>query len=139
MYQKTAQPTRKSQTVNRGDDGLGFGTQFFRKDSGFEIEANNLRGNMYRGNTGTGRMLPGGRMNVRADPVNAHGAVTSVRQDNMSFPVGPADGGRMGNYATPTYAKFNGYKGNANPWISKLNVAQNQLLNNPLAKSIAAV
>jgi hypothetical protein len=45
----------------------------------------------------------------------------------------------MGNYSTPKYAKFNGYKGNENPWAGKLNIAQQQLSNNPLAKSIAAV
>jgi hypothetical protein len=45
----------------------------------------------------------------------------------------------MGNYSTPTYAKFNGYKGNENPWACKLDVAQKQLSNNPLSKSIAAV
>jgi hypothetical protein len=83
-------------------------------------------------------MLPAGRMNVRNDPLNQNGAATTVRQDNMSFPVGPADGGRMGNYITAPFNKFNGYKGNANPWVKKLDVAEKQLAANPLAKSIAA-
>jgi hypothetical protein len=77
-------------------------------------------------------------MNITNDPLNANGAVTSVRQDNMSFPVTPADGGRMGNYTKPQFDKFNGYKDNVNPWALKLDVAQNQLAGNPLAKSIAA-
>ena len=136
-FQRTKLSSIKSQTINRGDDGLGFGTQFFRKDGAYENTQTQLRGTDNRGKNS--RILPAGRMNVRADPVNAHGAVTSVRRDTMSFPLAPADGGRMGNYATPTYAKFNGYKGNANPWVCKLDVAQKQLANNPLAKSIAAV
>lgn len=136
-YQRTQYPSIKSQTVSRGDDGLGFGTQFFRKDGAYENTQNQLRGTDNRAKNS--RTLPGGNMNVRADPINSYGAATSVRRDTMSFPLGPPDGGRMGNYSTPTYAKFNGYKGAANPWASKLDVAQNQLANNPLAKSIAAV
>ena len=135
-FQRTQYPSIKSQTVNRGNDGLGFGTQYFRKDGAYDNPQNQLRGTDNRAKNG--RILPGGNMNVRADPLNAYGAATSVRRDTMSFPLGPPDGGRMGNYATPTYAKFNGYKGTANPWASKLDVAQNQLANNPLAKSIAA-
>lgn len=137
MYQRTQYPSIKSQTVNRGDDGLGFGTQFFRKDGAYENPQNPLRGTHNRANNG--RILPGGNMNVRADPLNAYGAATSVRRDTMSFPMGPPDGGRMGSYAKPSYDKFNGYKGNLNPWANKLDIAQTQLANNVLAKSIAAV
>jgi len=135
-FQRTLQPTIKSQTVNRGGDGLGFGTQYFRKDGGYEVAPTQLWGETNRGSKG--RMLPRGGMNVRNDPLNQNGAVTSVRQDNMSFPVTPADGGRMGNYAKPQFDKFNGYKGNVNPWSLKLDVAEKQLSINPLAKSIAA-
>lgn len=135
-FQRTLQPTIKSQTVNRGGDGLGFGTQYFRKDAAYEMSSNQLWGEPKR--ESTGRMLPGGRMNVRNDPINQNGAATTVRQDNMSFPLTPADGGRMGNYAKPMFDKFNGYKGNANPWVKKLDIAEKQLAANPLAKSIAA-
>ena len=137
MYQRTQYPSIKSQTVSRGDDGLGFGTQYFRKDGGYENPQNALRGNDNRAKKS--RVLPGGNMNVRADPLNAYGASTAVRRDTMSIPMGPPDGGRMGNYTKPSYDKFNGYKGNANPWACKLDIAQTQLANNPLAKSIAAV
>ena len=136
-FQRTQYPTIKSQTVNRGDDGLGFGTQYFRKDGAYENPQNQLPSKDNRGKKG--RILPGGRMNVRADPLNAYGASTAVRRDTMTFPLPPPDGARMGNYATPAYAKFNGYKGATNPWACKLDIAQNQLANNPLAKSIAAV
>lgn len=136
-FQRTKFNSIKSQTVSRGNDGLGLGTQFFRKDGAYENTQTQLRGTDNRGKKG--RILPAGRMNVRADPVHAYGAATTVRRDTMSFPLTPADGGRMGNYSTPTYAKFNGYKGSANPWAGKLDIAQNQLANNPLAKSIAAV
>jgi hypothetical protein len=82
-------------------------------------------------------MLPAGRMNVRNDPINQNGAASKVRSDNTAFPLTPSDGSRMGNYATPTFAKFNGYKDNVNPWSLKLDVAEKQLAGNSLAKSIA--
>jgi len=136
IFQRTLQPTLKSQSVNRGGDGLGFGTQYFRKDSAYEFQPNQLWGDSSRGQKG--RMLPAGQMNVRNDPLNQNGAATSVREDNWSTPVTPADAGYSGNYATPPFNKFNGYKGQENPWSRKLDIAQKQLDPNPLAKSVAA-
>jgi len=82
-----------------------------------------------------------GRMNVRADPLNQSGLLTSVRSDcsRVDGRLGPADGERMQNYVQDMYYQFNSYKGNPNPHSTtrELSLAKNQLMANPLAHSIS--
>lgn len=87
----------------------------------------------------------GGRMNVRADPLNQNGMVTAVRSDcsRVDGRMGPANGstgGRMQHYVKDMYYQFNAYKGNANPHSTsrELNIAKNQLQQNPFAHTLAA-
>jgi len=83
-----------------------------------------------------------GRMNVRAGPLNQGGMVTAVRTDCNKYDgrMGPVNGGWTQNYVQDKYYQFNAYKGQVNPYATskELNVAKNQLKNNPLAHSISA-
>ena len=82
-----------------------------------------------------------GRMNVRAGPLNQGGMVTAVRTDCNKYDgrMGPVNGGWTQNYVQDKYYQFNAYKGQENPYATskELNVAKNQLKNNPLAHSIS--
>jgi len=82
----------------------------------------------------------GGRMNVRGDPLSQHGMVTAVRSDTsrMDGWNAPANGGWSQNYVQPMYQQNNAFKGNINPNTQALDIAVNQLKNNPLAHSISA-
>jgi hypothetical protein len=73
-----------------------------------------------------------GRMNVRADPLNQHGMVTSVRSDTSRVDgwTGPGDASYGQTYVKAMYDKFNQYKGNEN--TRDLDIAKNQLMSNPL-------
>jgi hypothetical protein len=86
------------------------------------------------------RAANGGRMNVRADPLNQHGMVTAVRSDTsrMDGWKPAANGGWSQNYVQPMYQQNNAFKGNINPNTQNLNLAVNQLKNNPLAHSISS-
>ena len=82
-----------------------------------------------------------GGMNVRADALNAGGAVTAVRSDcnRTDGRLGPANGAWSQNYVQDMYYQLNSYKGNSNPHATsrELNLAKNQLMNNPLAHTLA--
>ena len=79
-------------------------------------------------------------MNVRADPLNQGGMVTSVRSDTTRIDgrVNSADGGWTQHYKNNDYHQFNAYKGNLNPNSTQdgLGVAKRQLQNNPLSHSL---
>ena len=87
-----------------------------------------------------GRAAGPGRMNVRADPLNQGGMVTSVRSDTTRIDgrINSADGGWTQHYKNNDYHQFNAYKGNANPNTTQdgLAVAKRQLQNNPLSHSL---
>ena len=82
-----------------------------------------------------------GRMNVRAGPLNANGAITAVRKDSNKYDgrMNPVAGGWTQNYVQSEYYKLNAYKGQENSRASNrgLNIAKNQLVNNPLAHTIS--
>jgi len=82
-----------------------------------------------------------GRMNVRAGPLNANGAITSVRKDSNKYDgrVNPVAGGWTQNYVQSEFYQLNPYKGQENPRTSNkgLNIAKKQLANNPLAHTIS--
>ena len=76
-----------------------------------------------------------GRMNVRAGPLGAGGAVTKVRQDSnrMNGWVPVPNAGRTGQYVPPAYQNLNAFKGRVNPnaCAHNLSVAQRNLKGNP--------
>lgn len=78
-----------------------------------------------------------GRMNVRGNPLQAQGMITSVRSDNnrMDGYMGPMSAGWMQDYVRPQYQDLNPYKGQANNL--DLDVAKRQLRDNPLAHSLS--
>lgn len=80
-----------------------------------------------------------GRMNVRENAVNQSGALTTVRMDQSRTDgrVNGANGGWTQQYMPQRFNETNAYKGAENPYATanSLNIAKNQLQNNPLAKS----
>jgi hypothetical protein len=80
-----------------------------------------------------------GRMNVRADPLGAHGAVTSVRVDSLAAKVAPP-GQRVvpENYLRVGLQQANPFKENQNFMAndSSLSIAKRQLAGNPMNHSI---
>ena len=104
-----------------------------------QLEQYGFRPDTRRGNKD--RAGVAGGMNVRADPLNAGGAVTAVRSDcnRIDGRLGPANGAWSQNYVQDEYYQLNPYKGNSNPLATtrELNVAKNQLMNNPLAHTLA--
>jgi len=80
-----------------------------------------------------------GRMNVRADPLGAHGAVTSVRVDSIMDPE-PRVGQRLvpENYTRTGLQQANPFKENRSflAGDASLSLAKRQLAGNPLNHSI---
>jgi hypothetical protein len=81
------------------------------------------------------------RMNVRNDPVNQVGAMSTLRPESVPVPVGPVNGSRFQNYQAPDYDKFCEKKANRNPLANpnNLDIAIRQLENNPIAQPALAV
>ena len=86
------------------------------------------------------RMGNAGRMNVRESALKQGGRLTSVRSDTTRVDgrMNAANGGWTQQYQQKTFHKFNAYKGNENPNSRNLDIAKNQLHNNPLAHSLSA-
>lgn len=84
------------------------------------------------------RMGNAGRMNVRESALKQGGALTAVRSDTSRIDgrVNAANGGWTQQYQNKTFHQFNPYKGNENPHTKRLDIASNQLKNNPLAHSL---
>ena len=86
------------------------------------------------------RMGNPGRMNVREKPTNQHGALTTIRHDTSRIDgrTNGANGGWMQHYKKNQYTELNPYKGTLNPHAAgnRLDLAKNQLANNPFSKSI---
>ena len=101
-------------------------------DRGFRVDDRRGKANR-QGNAG--------RMNVRAGPLNQGGKVTAVRSDTTRVDgrVGGANGGWTQNYVNNKMYNFNSFKGNANPLScgNGLDLAKNQLANNPFAQSLS--
>lgn len=82
-----------------------------------------------------------GNMNVRQDPLGMSGAMTNLRPESKSVPVGTMNGSRFQNYVPPEFDKFNDKKMNVNPLSTydNLDIAIRQLEKNPLAQPPLAV
>ncbi|QIG59676.1 hypothetical protein [Dishui Lake phycodnavirus 3] len=81
-----------------------------------------------------------GRMNVREAPLKQSGLLSSVRADTSRIDgrINAANGAWTQQYTNDKYYNFNPYKGNENPnaRCNELDVAKNQLANNPLAQRL---
>ena len=86
------------------------------------------------------RMGNGGRMNVRASPVNQGGKITAVRQSYGPEQIQARNGGYTQQYVQPMFQQNNANKGNMNPWGSNtsLDIAKRQLSANPMAHTFSA-
>lgn len=85
------------------------------------------------------RMGNPGRMNVRETALKQGGRLTTVRSDTTRVDgrMNPANGGWTQQYQQKAFHQFNAYKGNANPHCATLDIAKNQLQNNPLVHSLS--
>ena len=79
-----------------------------------------------------------GRMNVRAGPLNQGGMPTAARVDTTRVDgrLAAANGAWTQQYTNDAFHQLNPYKGQANPRANdfSLDVAKNQLQNNPIAQ-----
>lgn len=80
-----------------------------------------------------------GRMNVRSNPLNQGGMLTSVRSDvtRIDNRENYRNGTSTQNYVNNSYHNLNPYKGKMNPHASNksLSMAKEQLKNNPLVNT----
>ena len=85
------------------------------------------------------RMGNPGRMNVRESALKQGGRITSVRSDTSRIDgrMNAPNGGWTQQYQQKAFHQFNAYKGNANPHCANLDIAKNQLNNNPFAHSLS--
>ena len=85
------------------------------------------------------RMGNPGRMNVRESAGKQGGKLTTVRADTTRVDgrVNGPNGGWTQHYKQAAYHQFNAYKGNENPNSRRLDIAKQQLANNPLAHSLS--
>jgi hypothetical protein len=81
-----------------------------------------------------------GRMNVRAGALNQGGMPTAARVDvtRVDGRTGPVNGGWTQQYKNDSIHQYNVYKGHENPYATSasLDVAKNQLQNNPIAQQM---
>jgi hypothetical protein len=75
----------------------------------------------------------GQRMNVRADPIGAVGAMTNLRAETIAFPVQAGDASKQQNYIQSDYHRFNEHKGRTNPHMKSMDIAIRQLEQNEIA------
>jgi hypothetical protein len=102
------------------------------------VNANDIRPADKRGNAD--RPGNAGRMNVRGSPLTQGGILTAVRAESSAPPIPSRNGGWTQQYVPIMFQDNNTNKGNLNPYASNtsLNIAKNQLVNNPVAHSISA-
>jgi hypothetical protein len=143
---KTRRLTIRDETGERTGDTLQLGTgsyfvkQPYATGEGSYTDIRLTRSTENRINPD--RSGNGQRMNVRADPIGAAGAITNVRAESVPFPVQGADPGKRYNpYKDAEYYKFNPFRMNPNPNATPqaLDIAIQQLKKNDLAQPPLAV
>lgn len=110
--------------------------QYMNSSKTGDITSIGVRADDKRGNAG--RAGNAGRMNVRENPLNQSGMLTSTRFDtscNDGY-IGITDGTRGQVYAEQGYSKFNSYKIDQDT-TPDLTLAKRQMLNNPYAHPIS--
>jgi hypothetical protein len=137
-YVGTEQTTIKDQTLMHNDPLLYGPGQYQGVTS---QDARDVTGNQIRDDDKRSKpvpnFMPGGRMNVRQDPLGMNGALSTGRSDDILLPLPPPDGGRFQNYVGAEMHNFNVNKDKPNPYVSTLDLAQRQLKGNPMAFSIS--
>ena len=130
-------PTRNKGDMNQQRVNTVAAPGIANFEGGYQIAPTDLRPAVNRGKKD--REGNAGRMNVRADPVNAIGALTAVK-DNASTVVsgvqGPTPSANQ-TYVQDEYYQFNAYKGNVDPNSCNLGLAAKQLAGNPLAHTLS--
>lgn len=132
---KTQQVTRKDQTILAQGENLLTGPKYNR-GMGYMTNPQSKLDTCDR-RSKPDRFGNAGRMNVRADPLNSFGMVTSVRIDSNSTHVPPPKAIVPENYARTFIQEVNPYKDSINPNIDSLNVAKEVLKTNPYNHSVA--
>lgn len=129
---KSERPTVRQATGERVDSlSTGPAQYGVSQPYGKVTDLNRSSGN--RANSG--RAGNAGGMNVRLDPVNQAGAMSSLRAESVQQASGAVNGSRFQNYRVTDYNQQNGKKGGLNPLASaaNLDVAIRQLEKNPIA------
>ena len=130
-------PTRNKGDMNQQRVNTVAAPGIANFEGGYQIAPTDIRPAVNRGKKD--REGNAGRMNVRADPLNAIGALTAVK-DNASTVVsgvqGPTSSANQ-TYVQDEYYQFNAYKGNVDPNSCNLGLAAKQLAGNPLAHTLA--
>jgi hypothetical protein len=135
-FQKTRRTTNRQETGMR-KDGLEMGpAQYMVYEHYGSAYKDPMRWSENRVNPD--RAGNPGRMNVRADPLGANGAVSKIRLEAGALPVRPADASRGSRYIPNQYDKLNVFKGNADPRTQRLDLANKVLKNNPFNHSFSA-
>jgi len=137
---KTRRTTIRQETGWRMGDGLEMGPGQYAPV--YQAYNKNLTDASLPRSTGN-RVNPdragnGQRMNVTANPQGAIGAATRLRAESIPVRPGPMDmhaAGGAGPYKPAENWKLNNSKCSQNPMASagNLNIARNQVINNPLA------
>lgn len=127
-YVKGEQYTLKDQTVTRADND-GLGNPVFPIDSGHVIAPKDLRP-VRRDDSIPDKTGNPGRMNVRADPTGALGAVTAQRNQPWTEAINHKNASGEQQYTLPEFTSFNAFKDTPTP-NQDLDLALRQLENNP--------
>lgn len=120
--------TAPGSMISQGQNNDGYSVERLQK---YGFRPDDRRGKL-------NRPANAGRMNVRESALKQGGVLSSVRSDTSRIDgrMNPANGSWTQNYTNDKYYNFNAYKGNENPHArsTELDVAKNQLSNNPFAQ-----
>lgn len=135
-YVKGEQYTLKDQTVSRYDVD-GNGNPVYPIDSGHVIAPRDIR-SVRRDDSIPDKMGGPGRMNVRADPTGAMGAVTVQRNQPRTEFINHKNASGEQQYTLPEFTNFNAFKETQTP-NQDLDLIARQLANNPFNHSLTNV
>lgn len=127
-YPRLKFTTKKEQTERRGRETLG-GPRYVL-NSGYVVSGNQTMIRNLDNRSRPDRASNPGRMNVRADPMGANGAISSVRIDNNTQPVNHGRSQVPINYIRSGIQQVNPFKDIPNPNTRNLDLAKRQLENN---------
>lgn len=133
---RTDFPTLKEQSINRLHDDVRPGPRYITNMAHLVTDNTSLDRRDNRAKKD--RVGNPGRMNVRAGPLGAGGAVTSVRiDDNHTHPNAGSTIVSQG-YKRDGMQRVNTFKENGNFWSNDLNLAAKQMTGNPYNHSLAS-
>ena len=132
---RTDFPTLKEQSINRIHDDVLPGPRYITNNA--HIITGNQSLDRRDNRSKKDRIGNPGMMNVRAGPLGAGGAVTSVRIDKNY--TRPNTGGTLVSqgYKRDGMQRVNAFKSNGNFWADDLNLVAKQMAGNPYNHSLA--